>query len=955
MAPTRLGVAFLGLIVVTLIGCINYALSLGYGITFLLGGVWVVAAAHATRAGRSLEAALDAPAEAVAGTEAAFTARLSHRGGRRGPGLTVRVQARAGQGQPRVTVWVPAGGTLTARLPVPAGARGQLTLTRPEAVVLDPLGLWEVRRDLPPPEPLPVFPAPERDAPSPPVRSVPGAGEQDRRVSGDEEFSGLRPYLPGDSPRQVSWRHAARTGALLTRETDAPAGAAALALNWADTAALGDPEARLSRLAAWVGAARRAGTPFSLNLPGRALPVGAGEGHARAALAQLAAFPPVPAAPLPPRPRPRPKKLPPPPLPGAPLRFTLFALAVALAPAALRQPWWLTALIVGVLGYSAARTRVARTRRRLPAPHPALLGLAAGAGLVLLNASFGTLLGRDAGTALLGLLVALKAAETRTRRDARLLALLGVFVTLTHFFFGQGPLAAAHALLSVGLLLAALVAWTVPPPAAPTPAHSPLRPAAALTLQALPLAALLFVLFPRPDAPLWQLPVQDAARTGLADQVSAGDFASLAQNRAVAFRADFAGALPDPAQRYWRGPVYEAYDGLRWTQVRVPGAAPSLDPFGPTLSYTLALEPSGKPWLLALDTPTALPPGALLTTAFQAVTPRPAATRTRLSFQSRAARLGVREDPGRLNFALHLPEGESPRARALGLSWRTLPPPERVEAALAFLRAGGFTYTLTPPTLPQRDRVDAFLFGTRAGFCEHYASAFAVLLRAAGLPTRLVGGYLGGEPGLGGDYLIVRQQDAHAWTEVWLPGQGWVRVDPTAVVAPARVNAGLDTALTRPAATAAPPPDTLRRAALRLDALQTRWNTWVAGYDGGQQRALLARVGLGGVGGSGYLVAGAGLLALALLPTLLTALRRPRPADPAARLLDDLTRRLRLPRAPGETPGDYARRAAQKHPAQAAAIAAAVAAYHAARYGLHPGAAELRALRTAVRRVRRRG
>ncbi|MDL2345929.1 transglutaminase-like domain-containing protein, partial [Deinococcus sp. MIMF12] len=177
-----------------------------------------------------------------------------------------------------------------------------------------------------------------------------------------------------------------------------------------------------------------------------------------------------------------------------------------------------------------------------------------------------------------------------------------------------------------------------------------------------------------------------------------------------------------------------------------------------------------------------------------------------------------------------------------------LPAPGRVEAALAWLRAGDFRYTLTPPTLPGRDRVDAFLFGSRAGFCEHYASSFAFLMRAAGVPARVVGGYLGGELNPSGGYLIVRQQDAHAWVEVWLEGQGWVRVDPTAGVAPGRVTAGLPTALSRPEAEAPPPPAALDRVALRVDAWQTRWNSWVAGYDGPRQRDLLDRV-EAGVGG----------------------------------------------------------------------------------------------------------
>ncbi|GAA5534603.1 transglutaminaseTgpA domain-containing protein [Deinococcus aluminii] len=936
LRPTRLGLAFLGLILVTLVGCINYALGLGYAVTFLLGGVWVAAAAHATRAGRAVTATLDAPAEAVAGTDAAFVARVTSAG----TALTARVRVWTGRRRLEVAARVPAGETVSVPFPVPAPLRGTLALSRPQVAALDPLGFWEARHALPLPEPLTVFPAAEMDAPPPPPHPSPGAGEGSGRTCGDEDFVGLRPYLPGDSPRQVSWRHAARLGSLLTRETDAPAGAL-WSLDWADTARLTDPEARLARLAAWVQAARCTGASFRLTLPGVTLPAGTGEAHARAALALLARQTPLPVPPPPVRKAVRPS--PAVPLPGAPLRFTLFALAVALAPAALRQPVWVTLLAAGVLGY-----RAARTVRPLPAPPTLLLGLAAGVAAALLSARYGTLLGREAGTTLLVLLVALKAAETRTPRDARLLALLGLFVTLTHFLFGQGPLVAAHALFSVLLLLAALAVWTAPG----VREERPLRASATLALQAAPLAALLFLLFPRPDGPLWQLPVQDAARTGLADQVSAGDFAHLAQSRAVAFRADFAGALPAPADRYWRGPVYEAYDGVRWTQVRVRGPAPSVEVSGPAVTYTLTLEPSGRPWLLALDTPTALPPGAFLTSAFQAVTLRPAASRTRLAFQSRPARLGLRENAVRLAFDRELPSGDSPRAHALGASWRGLAPQARVEAALEFLRTGGFTYTLSPPTLPERDRVDVFLFGTRRGFCEHYASAFAFLMRAAGLPARIVGGYLGGEVNPGDGSLTVRQQDAHTWTEVWLPGRGWVRVDPTASIAPARVNAGLMTALLHPTAAAAPAPTLFHRAALRLDALQNRWNTWVAGYAGPEQRDLLRRVGVGRMGAFLSLAASGVLLGLALLPALLAA-RRAQPTDPAARALHLLTRRLRLPRAPGETATAYTQRAARHFPEQAGILDDVLRAYQLARYAPDRNAEALRELRAAVRRVRR--
>lgn len=351
--------------------------------------------------------------------------------------------------------------------------------------------------------------------------------------------------------------------------------------------------------------------------------------------------------------------------------------------------------------------------------------------------------------------------------------------------------------------------------------------------------------------------MQSGAQTGLADRISAGEFGHLAGSRAVAFRADFGGALPAPDERYWRGPVYEAYDGVNWTQVRSRGPSPSVEPGGPPLAYTLTLEPNGRPWLPALDVPTALPPGTFLTNAFQAVTPRP--PRPAPATPSRAGRpaWGGRE-PGTA--------GVRPAAAARGEPARPRP-----GLPLAVPDAGGqgggrpdppargrLHLHPRPPTLPERDRVDALLFGSRRGFCEHYASAFAFLMRAAGLPARIVGGYLGGEVNPDGGYLIVRAQDAHAWTEVWLPGRGWVRVDPTAAVAPARVNAGLATALSSPTARAAPVPTPLRRAALRLDALQTRWNAWVAGYDGTQQRDLLAQVGVGRVGGVPYLALAGG-------------------------------------------------------------------------------------------------
>lgn len=942
---TQFGLSYLLLILLTLIGCVNYNLSLGYGLTFLLAGVWVVTAGQAVRAARSLSVRVVAPRSAVAGGEAVYTVHVT------APARDVplAVIVKTSQGDTRyVNARVPAGAMHPVAVAVPARLRGALTLTSVRVGALDALAIWQASLRLDPVAgtswQVAVHPAPEPAAPPPPARPHAASGSGARRTRGDEDFAGLRPYAPGDSPRQMSWRHVARTGTLLLRETDAPGGEATV-LDWNDTAGAGTGEARVSRLAAWIAALRASGRPYALRVPGLTVPVGIGEAHAERALDALAGVTPLP----PPVSSRVGRTSAPVGLTASAMRSTVIALAFALAPAALRAPWWVTTLIAGLLIHTD--WRVQRGRAAIPTW---VLGVVAGVSGALLVGTYGTLLGRDAGTALLALLAALKTAETRTRRDANLLILLALFVASTHYFFGQGPLTALHSVLSAWVLLTAAARWTVTSPGETVlPEGRAARQAGILMALAMPLALTLFVLFPRPAGPLWHLSVQGQATTGLASEITAGEYSDLAQSRAVAFRADFQGSVPPALDRYWRGPVYEAYDGQRWRQVRQGGTSASVDASGPQWTYTLTMEPTSSPWLPVLDAPVTLPTGTFLTTNFQAVMLRPPATRQRLTVQSRQARLGVRESGERLRYDLTLPAGESPRAVALAATWRTLEPEDRVQAALTYLQQGGFTYTLSPPALPQRDRVDAFLWGARQGFCEHYASAFTFLMRAAGIPARIVGGYLGGEFNPDGGYLIVRQQDAHAWSEVWLAGQGWVRVDPTALIAPARVNADVQTALDSPLATAAPSPGALARLQLRLDAVQNRWDDLVIGYGGEQQQSLLARVGLGDVGSARYSAALLALLVLALLPAALWRRRAAVPRDPAARALHDLTVRLRVPRDPGETPTAYAARVRAVWPTLAPALDAVLHAYHAARYAPGDPSAALRDLRAAVRRVRR--
>ncbi|GAA5501857.1 hypothetical protein Dxin01_01596 [Deinococcus xinjiangensis] len=953
LRPTRLGLTFLALTVATLIGCINYGLSLGYGLTFLLGGVWIVTAAQANRAARTLSASVLPPTQATAGQDARFTVQVSQTG----PAGNVRLEAQASQlGRSQIghsqsissMAFLGAGQTMSLPLTVAAPLRGRLELGEVRLIAVDGLGLWHAAYALQGTSEVWVAPKPEADAPAPPTLHAAGGSDTGRRAAGHDEFAGVRAYAAGDAPRLISWKHAARTGDLMTREFDAPAGEA-LNLTWAATASAGQTEARLSRLAAWVAQASEHGLPFAFELQGTVLPPAHSENQRQAALNALAQFTPLPEAQPQGAAKPTPR-----PLPLAPLRFSLLALAFSMLPALAHFPVWISGMVAALLGYAALQ---ADPQRKLAPISPLvllLLAVASGAGLI---AQYGTLLGQEAGTALLAVLLALKASETRTVRDAKLLSLLGLFMTSTHYFASQGPLTALHSVAATWLLLAALAGWVNGRGGTQT-GRELLRPISRVMLLAAPLALLLFAFFPRPDGPLWQLPLQGGNQTGLADEISAGEFGNLAQSRAVAFRADFGGGkVPPPAERYWRGPLYEAYDGRKWTQVRARFAAPTVETLqdAPLYRYALTLEPSGKPWLLALDTPTQLPQNAVLTGGFQAATFRPASLRTRYEFQSQAARLGREESVERLNFDLLLPEGQSPRARALAEGWRTLAPAQRVQAALDYLAQGGFSYTLSPPTLSEENRVDDFLFRSKQGFCEHYSSAFAFLMRAAGLPARIVGGYQGGEVNPDGGYLIVRQQDAHAWDEVWLEGRGWVRVDPTAVVAPARISTNLGTALTQPNATAPKALSNVERLRLRLDTFQNAWNNWVVSYNGDQQRTLLSRLGVGGVGSVPYLLGLAGVVALLLLPMLALVRRAARPRDPALAALHDLSERLGLPRSAGETATAYADRAAREYPQQAALLHEIAALFNTLRYGPPAqSAATLQHLRDKLRQVRQK-
>jgi protein-glutamine gamma-glutamyltransferase len=594
------------------------------------------------------------------------------------------------------------------------------------------------------------------------------------------------------------------------------------------------------------------------------------------------------------------------------------ALVLAVAPHAQRLPWPLT-LLAAML--AAWRIYVAGTQR--PLPHRAVVIFTVGAATAGLFLHYGTLFGRDPGVALLSVMVFLKLLETRTRRDAMLLVLLAYFVVITHFFYSQSMATALYVLGCVWITSATLIRLHYArPPASDVPQ---LRLAGVILLQSVPLMLVLFVLFPRMHAPLWGVPAAgERALTGLSDTMTPGSLSSLTLSDAVAFRAAFKSSTPAVKDLYWRGPVLLDYDGRTWTAGSVPESPAAVNAGAHPVEYTVTLEPHGKRWLFAIDVARAAPAGASITSDLQLLAEKPLATRMRYDMVSFLQyRYGVQESEAALERARALPPNHNPKALAMGRELRRRHTSERaiLQAVLAMFSEERFVYTLAPPLLGQHP-VDEFLFRTRRGFCEHYSSAFVVLMRAAGIPARVVTGYHGGELNPLGNYVIVRQADAHAWSEVWLEGEGWVRVDPTAAVSPERIERGITAA---PEAARVLPlllrtdSALLRNVRLTWDSVANTWNQWVLGYTPERQRALLARAGFDDA--TWHALAGIVLAAMSIIVLLLAMLAlqqlRSRVYDPVSRAYAVFCRKLArrgLAREPAEGPLAYAGRVSAARP-----------------------------------------
>lgn len=632
------------------------------------------------------------------------------------------------------------------------------------------------------------------------------------------------------------------------------------------------------------------------------------------------------------------------------LALLLAALGIVIAPYALRAPVWLTVFTLALYAWRAAG-------HAWPVLLPArwVLIVLAAAGMAGIWLEFRALFGRTPGVMLLVLFSGLKLLESRHQRDGVAVVFLVWFLAITNLLYTQSIPTALGVVAAVAASVAALVGFAAPR----RDWRRNLRTTGLLLAQAVPAALVLFLLFPRVQGPLWGLP-QDAyaGMSGLSDNMAPGNISQLTLSDAIAFRVDFPGDPPRRRALYWRGPVMWDFDGRTWRiGASALGSLPPPARDGTRLEYAVLLEPHNRNWLFALEVPASLPPGARILEDGLVIASAPVRARMRYEI---ASVIEATPDPAadreNLRRALRLPAGFNPRARALAESWREGAASDRAiaERAIAHFRRERLQYTTEPPQLG-RDSVDEFLFDTRQGFCEHFSSAFVFLMRAAGVPARVVTGYHGGELNPVDGKFTVRQADAHAWTEVFLEGAGWIRVDPTALSVPGRIDAGLAQALPENA-----PLPLLMRSELQWlrtlrynwEALTHQWNLYVLGYNTNRQRDLMARLGLRDadwVDLASTLLVVLGAFVAGLLAWSLRRLVRPDPVQAAwLRFCRKLDARG-VQRAPHEGPLDFAERAARRLPGAGEAILGIGALYIGLRYGREPAAAGLDELRRRIR------
>lgn len=602
---------------------------------------------------------------------------------------------------------------------------------------------------------------------------------------------------------------------------------------------------------------------------------------------------------------------------------------------------WLPAWVL-LLGLGCIAARLMIHSGRWSFPHWSIrlvLVIAVAIGLLL---TFNRDASLNAMVALLTVGLALKLLEIYRRRDALVLLYVALFVAASVFLFEQGILVAIYMLCAVLLVIAAMVSvWQ---DSLREEMLRPLKYAFRLLLPALPLMLILFFIFPR-IGPLWSVELdRSSARTGLSESMSPGDISRLTRSDELAFRAVFENAPPAPAERYWRALVLSSFDGREWTpSSTLSSQAEALQVLGETIQYEIVQERSNQRWLFALDVPVSVPPQARLTGPRTLLANAEVIQRIQYSVESaRQYQLGAELSIQERTFFSRVPRQSNPRTQVLAQEWfdevdRDVS--RYIQRIFNYFNES-FVYTLEPQPLG-RHSVDEFIFQTQQGFCEHYASATAVLLRSVGVPARIVTGYQGGEWNASQNYLTLRQYDAHAWVEVWLDGQGWVRIDPTTAVAPERIEMSAEQLFSGQAGFLADSPFTSRmgrqgwllQARMQYDSLNFAWQRWVLNYHDQQQNLLEDWL--------GELTALKMVLVLLIPASLVLGflawrlLRRNTLQDPVERQLHKLFNRIQkqgFKRQPDETLARFSNRVAQTDPELAQVLIPVAKAYETLHY-----------------------
>lgn len=619
------------------------------------------------------------------------------------------------------------------------------------------------------------------------------------------------------------------------------------------------------------------------------------------------------------------------------LPWTLYALVFSLAPHAQFLPWWIT---TAFLVCAVWRFVIEKRRRPLPSTWiRAFLALLCFLGVLV---SFGTVSGVGPGSALLAVMAALKLLETRKRRDQFVLLFICIFLVMSSLLREQYLWSLPYLIVGVFLIM---TAWLRVSALAGESARRSFATGGRLVLTAVPLAIAMWIFFPRIATPFWAVPMDTGtASSGISDSMSPGDISSLSLSDAVAFRVTFPGTVPEPRDRYWRGLVLTQFNGRTWSgndPYRGARVNEQVKTIGRQIDYQITMEPTRQPWVFSLDMPASWNlPRTFMGPQQQLARSRP--IDQRISFEA-VSFLDYRTEVELTDFARdffrRVPAESNPKTQQLAAQMRAQAGSDAqyVEAVLMMFHEQEYFYTLEPPALG-RNSVDQFMFDTMRGFCEHYASAFAVMMRAAGVPARVVLGYQGGEMNPMGGHMIVRQSDAHAWNEVWFEDEGWRRVDPTAAVAPNRIEVGRSASMFDGTAAAwgfSTPSRLLYQLTLTWDALDAQWNEWVLGYGPENQNRLMESLGMDDPDWRKMMLTLVGIVVgLILLISLVLSLRyRPPKRDRAAILYRRFIKKSGVDPLTGETPAVFAARAESESELPAAAVHDITSSYLDARYG----------------------